>query len=451
MDNVLWSVGAFAVAIAVLVTFHEFGHFWVARRLGVKVLRFSVGFGRPVWRRVGCSGTEYVVAWIPLGGYVKMLDEREGEVPEAELAQAFNRQALWRRAAIVFAGPFFNFILAVLLYWLVWMIGVPGLKPIVGSPPQATAAAAAGLHGHDQVLSVDGAAVNSWRDVRTAVLKHALDDAAMHLVVRRPDGSEHAVTIAMAGVRVAPKYLFGDVGLQPYEPPIPPVLEKVLPDSPAQAAGLHAGDKLLAYNGVKLASWQQWVKYLQAHPGDNVKLAVERDGRQLSLGLHVGTTQRGSKTIGRMGAAVKVPQALWQGMRIKQRRSVFAAVPAALDQTWQMTVVTLQLGYRVAVGDISLKNIGGPIRTAEAAGYSARIGWVAFLSFLAFVSINLGIINLLPVPVLDGGHLLYCGIEAVRGVPLSEKAQLIGQQFGLMLLALLIGVVFYNDIASLIS
>ncbi|TAM13040.1 MAG: RIP metalloprotease RseP [Nevskiaceae bacterium] len=451
MDNFLWSAGAFAVAIAVLVTFHEFGHFWVARRLGVKVLRFSVGFGRPLWRRTGRDGVEYVVAWLPLGGYVKMLDEREGDVEESELPRAFNRQQLWKRAAIIFAGPLFNFVLAVLLYWVIWMAGVPGLKAFVAAPAAGTAAAEAGLAARDRVVDVEAKPVATWQDVRTAVLEAALGGRPLHMTVRDPAGTTRDVTLDMKHVRVAPEHLFGDVGLVPYQPPLLPVLDKVMPDTPAQRAGFQAGDRLLAYNGVTLQSWQQWVDYLRAHPGQNIAVKVRRGSGDQVLNLAVGTTHQDGKAVGVMGAAVTVPPDLWQDLQVVQRFGVFTALSAALHETWQMSVVTLQLGYRVATGDISLKNIGGPIRTAEAAGYSARVGWIAFVAFLAFVSINLGIVNLLPVPVLDGGHLLYCGIEAVLGAPLSERAQLAGQQFGLMLLAVLIGIVFYNDIASLVS
>ncbi|HEU0197355.1 MAG TPA: RIP metalloprotease RseP [Nevskiaceae bacterium] len=451
MDNVLWSTGAFAVAIAVLVTFHEFGHFWVARRLGVKVLRFSVGFGRPIWRHVARDGVEYVVAWLPLGGYVKMLDEREGEVPEAERHRAFNRQRLGKRAAIVFAGPFFNLVLAVLLYWVIWVAGVPGLKPVLGAPSPTSAAAAAGLVQGDRVLAVDGKAVASWQALRTAVLRHALGDKTLSLRVRHPDGQVGDVAVNLSRVRAGPQHLFGDVGLTPFTPPIPPVLDKVLPDTPAQRAGFRGGDQLLSYDGVALHSWQQWVRFLQAHPGATVRVVVRRAYHDVPLNLKVGQTIRDGHVVGLMGAAVTVRPDLWQDLRIDQRLSVLDALPAALRETWQMSAVTLQMGYRVLVGDISVRNIGGPIQTAEAAGASARVGWIAFLSFLAFVSINLGIVNLLPVPVLDGGHLLYCGIEAVRGAPLSERAQIVGQQFGLVFLALLIGTVCYNDIASLMG
>lgn len=451
MDNVMWSTGGFIVMVAVLVTFHEFGHFWVARRLGVKVLRFSVGFGRALWRRVGRDGTEYVIAAIPLGGYVKMLDEREGAVDAADLSSAFNRQSVAKRSAIVAAGPAFNFILAVVAYWAVWVIGMPDLKPVIAAPVAHSVAAQAGLRAHDTVVQIDDKPIRTWSTLRTALLAHTLNDPEMHLQIRDPGGALRNVNLDLSKVRVDPKYLFSDIGLNPYQPPIPPVLKEVLPDGPAAAAGFKPGDHLLSYDGTPLSSWQQWVRYLQAHPGTVVEVEVQRDGRPLNLNLAVGSVKRGGKTIGHIGAGVEVPAGLWHDLEVDQRLGVFAAVPAALHQTWQMSTLTLELGYRIITGDISLRNIGGPIRTAEAAGYSAQMGFVAFLSFLAFVSINLGIVNLLPVPVLDGGHLLYCGLEVIRGSPLPERVQAVGQQVGLTLLALLIGVVFYNDIASLMS
>lgn len=451
MHTVLWSTAAYIVAVGILVTFHEFGHFWVARRAGVKVLRFSIGFGRPLWRRMGRDGVEYVVAAIPLGGYVKMLDEREGEVAPADVHRAFNRQSVAKRAAIVFAGPAFNFLLAVLVYWAVWVMGMPDLKPIMAAPSAHSAAAAAGLQAHDTVLAIDGAPIQTWSQLRTALLAHTLNDRHLTLRLRDADGQQRTATLDLSKVRVDPQYLFNDIGLQPYQPDIPPVLSQVAPGDAAAQAGFRPGDRLLAYDGTALQSWQQWVRYVQSHPGAVVKVQLRRDGKPLTLTLAIGSVSQQGHTIGHFGGGVEVPPGLWHDLEVDQRLSVAAAFPAALHQTWQMSVLTLELGYRVITGDISLRNIGGPIRTAEAAGYSAQMGVVAFLSFLAFVSVNLGIVNLLPVPVLDGGHLLYCAVEAVRGSPLPERVQAFGQQLGLTLLALLIGVVFYNDIASLMS
>lgn len=450
MSEFVWSAAAYLVAVGVLVTFHEFGHFWVARRCGVKVLRFSVGFGRPLWSRRARSGVEYVVAAIPLGGYVKMLDEREGEVAPAERALAFNRQSLLKRTAIVAAGPVFNFLLAVIAYWAMYVIGLPDLKPLVAAPPPASAAARAGVTGGDEVLAVGGSKVANWSQLRTALVAHSLDGGRLQLTVRDPSGRERKLAVDLHGVRVDPEYLFGDLGLSPFEPPIPPVLSEVVPGSPAQRAGFEVGDRLLAYDGQRIASWQAWARYVRAHPGATVQLEVERHGTRRRLDVALGH-QSADPSVGFFGAGVERSAQLWQSLRADERLGPLQAVPMALTQTWRMSTLTLRLVERIFTGEISLRNIGGPIRTAEVAGFSAQMGVAAFLSFLAFVSVNLGLINLFPVPVLDGGHLLYFLVEAIRGAPLSERAQALGQQLGLTLLALLIGIVFYNDITSLMG
>lgn len=451
MHTIIWSTAAYLVVIGILVTFHEFGHYWVARRLGVKVLRFSIGFGKPLWRRVSRSGVEFVIAAVPLGGYVKMLDEREGPVDAAERSLAFNRQPVWRRAAIAAAGPAFNFVLAIIVYWALWVHGIPDLKPVIAAPPPQSAAYTAGLKAGETVLQVNGKPIKTWSTLHTDLLADVLGGHTLNLKVREPDGGTRSVSVDLSKVRVDPRYLFSDIGLSPDQPRIPPVLQRVLPGEPAAQAGFKAGDRLLRYADTPIYSWQQWVRYLQGHPGGVVNVEIARDGHHLRRTLAIGRIQQDGKTIGHFGAAVEVPKGLWHDLETEQRYSVWSAVPAALHRTWLMSVLTLQLGYRVITGDISVSNIGGPIRTAEAAGYSAQLGLTAFLSFLAFVSVNLGIVNLLPVPVLDGGHLLYCAAEAVRGSPLPERIQSIGQQVGLTLLVLLIGIVFYNDISSLMS
>ena len=451
MHTVIWSTAAYLIVIGVLVTFHEFGHYWVARRLGVRVLRFSIGFGKPLWRHVSQSGVEFVIAAIPLGGYVKMLDEREGPVDPSDRLLAFNRKPVWRRAAIVAAGPAFNFILAILVYWVIWVHGVPAFKPVVAAPLSHSSAQEAGIHGGDRILKVNGKPINTWSALHTDLLMHVLGDRHLQLQVRQPDGKTRQVSLNLDKVRVDPRHLFDDIGLVPYEPPIAAVLQEVLPHSPAAQAGFKAGDRLLRYDSTAIHSWQQWVRYLQAHPGSVVHVVIARNGRTMSRTLAIGRTESDGKVIGHFGAAVEVPKHLWHDLETVQRYGVLAAVPASLRRTWLMSELTLQLGYRVVTGDVSVRNIGGPIQTAEAAGFSAEMGLISFLSFLAFVSVNLGIVNLLPIPVLDGGHLLYCAAEAVRGSPLPERIQSIGQQVGLTLLMLLIGIVFYNDIASLMS
>lgn len=448
MLDLLWSVGGYLLAVAVLVSFHEFGHFWVARRLGVKVLRYAMGFGRPLWKRVGRDGTEYVIAALPLGGYVRMLDEREGPVAASELSRAFNRQHLLTRVAIVAAGPIFNFVLAVAAYWAVFVIGMPDLKPFIAAPAEQSVAARMGLQSGDRIVSADGHPIVTWSALRTLLISHALDRSPMSVAVLRGHEAPRELQMDFSSVRVDPEFLFDDLGLHAYQPPLPAVLSEVLPNSPAAQAGFVVGDRLLSNDGQAISSWQQWAAFVHAHPGHVTRVSVLRGGVAHDVNVLLGSQGQGDHRIGRFGAGVEDQPQLWHDLQSEYRLDPLAAVPAALTQTWRMSSLTGVLLWRVVTGDISPRNLGGPIRTAEAAGVAVRLGLVSFLSFLAFVSINLGLVNLLPVPVLDGGHLLYYLVEAVRGTPLSERAQAFGQQVGLTLLALLIGFVFYNDIVS---
>lgn len=450
MLSFLWSVGSFVLAIGVLVAFHEFGHFWVARRLGIRVLRFSIGFGRPLWRRVGRDGVEYVIAALPLGGYVKMLDEREGEVTAADLPRAFNRQPVWSRIAVVAAGPAANFLLAVALYWLVFVLGSPGLKPVLDEPAPESRAAAAGLHRGDEILAINESPVPTFQVLRGELIERALDSESLELEVRNPEGQVRHATMALAGVRVDPIYLFQDMGLHPFQPEIPALLAEVIPGGAAEAAGLKAGDRLLDYDGAAISSWGPWAAWVRAHPGDMVTLGYERDGARQSVSLIVATELVDGENIGRIGARVDVPAGLWDNLMTEYRLDAMDAAPAAIAQTLHMSGLTLKLLWRMVLGDVSVKNVSGPIQIAQVAGYTASIGLVSFLNFVAIVSVSLFVLNLLPVPVLDGGHLLYYGVEAVKGSPLSEQAQVFGQKIGLVLIVALMGLAIYNDILSLI-
>lgn len=444
----LWSVASFIVAIGVLVAFHEWGHFWVARRLGVKVLRFSVGFGKPLWTHVGRDGTEYVIAAIPLGGYVKMLDETEAAVTAEELPRAFNRQKLWKRSAIVAAGPAFNFILAIAAYWLVYVSGVAGMKPLIADPPAQTRASQAGLKSGETIVRLGDEPVTNWQDLRTQLLSAVLDHDVLALRVQDARGSERPVNIDLRGVRVDPEVVFDDLGLHPYEPVIAPVLAEVVPGDPAEQAGLRAGDTLLARDGEPIASWQDWTVWLRAHPGSVVKLQVQRGGEVIETTLLVA---RGDNGQGRFGARVEVPYGLFENLRTEIRYTPAEALLKSVSQTVHMSVLTLQMLGRMITGEVSVKNVSGPIQIAQFAGYSASAGVVTFLIFIAVVSISLGVLNLLPIPVLDGGHLLFYAVEAVKGSPLSERAMAIGQRFGVTVLLALMGLAFYNDLHRLLS
>ena len=450
MLDVLWSIAAFIVALGVLVSFHEFGHFWVARRLGVKVLRYSIGFGRPLWTRTGRDGVEYVIAALPLGGYVKMLDEREGEVPAAEVHLAFNRQNPWKRIAIVAAGPAANFLLATFLYWVVFMWGVPALKPVLADPPAHTRAAALGLHSKDEILAVDAEPVTTFQELRIQLIEHALSGRAAALSVRGAGGLVDTKVLDMAGARVDPQFLFEDLGLNPYQPPAPPVLGQIVGGSAAQAAGLRTGDRILTINGAAITLYQELFDWVRAHPGAVARFEVERGKEKIALTAIIASENDGEKTQGRLGAGVDVPDELWDNLTIEYQLSVVDAAPAAVVQTGRMSALILKMMVRMVLGDVSVKNVSGPIQIAQFAGYTASIGLVSFLSFIAIMSVSLGVLNLLPVPVLDGGHLLFFGVEIVKGSPLSERAQSIGQHVGLTVLIALMGLAFYNDILRLI-
>lgn len=448
MLDLVWSIGGFLVAIGVLVAFHEFGHYWVARRCGVKVLRFSLGFGKPLWTRTSKDGVEWVVSALPLGGYVKMLDEREGEVAASERHLAFNTQSVGKRALIVVAGPAFNFMLAILFYWATFILGVEGIKPLLAEPPAMSIAAKAGLHKGDQVLSVGDTQVATWNTLRTELLSRALEGKNVPVEIKAADGTLRQLDVDLTTVRVDPEYLFADLGFEVYQPEIPAVIESVVSGDPADVAGLKAGDLLLSFNNTPITSWQQWATWLRAHPGEVVKVQLKRGSETLERNLIIGHGENG---IGKIGTRVAVPPELWQDLRAEDRLDPIAAVPAAIRYTGQMSMLTLKMLWRMVLGDVSIKNVSGPIQIAEVAGITAQVGLVPFLAFMAIVSVSLGVLNLLPVPLLDGGHLLYYAVEAVKGSPVSERVMEMGQRLGVTFLVALMGLAFYNDIARLLN
>lgn len=448
--SILWSAGAFVVALGVLVAFHEYGHFWVARRLGVKVLRYSIGFGKPLWRRVGRDGVEYVIAAIPLGGYVKMLDEREAEVPEAEAHRAFNRASVYRRIAIVSAGPLANFLFAVVAYWLVFVIGTNALRPVLDTVPEASIAHEAGLRGGELVLALDGSAIDSWDALRPALIEAALGGGEVPIRVA-DDGIEQEHRLDFTGVSADPQTLFPRLGLNPRRPSIPAQIESVTAGSPAEAGGLQPGDTVIAAGDTRIDNWRDFQVWVSQRPSQTVALTVQRDGRREVVDLTIGRVERDGQAMGQIGVSVRVPDGAWQADTVRVRRGPLAAVPAALDQTWTMSVLTIRMLGRMVTGDVSLKNVSGPLHIAEYAGRTAQIGLVTFLSFMAIISVSLGVLNLLPVPVLDGGHLLYYLVEMLKGSPVSEHTQVVGQQVGLLLLFMLMSLAFYNDISRLIG
>lgn len=452
MNNILVAIPAFLVTLGILITVHEFGHYWVARRMGVKVLRFSIGFGKPLWmRRAGPDNTEYVIAAVPLGGYVKMLDEQEGEVPEHEIHRAFNRQHVARRFAIVCAGPVFNFLFAILAYWAIFVVGVEGLKPIVGEVREGSIAQAAGLMAGDQIVAVGGQATPTREVLGFVLLDKVLEREPISMTVRDQAGSPQRrnLTLESLPTKLESNDIFADLGIRPLYPPVPAVIGELVSGAPAAQAGLQKSDRILAVDGQDIKDWADWVRYLQARPGHAVTLDIERADKPLRLALQLGSKQNAAGlAVGYAGAGAELPE-IPPELRAEVRYTPGAALGQAFVKSWQVTSLSLRMLGKMVLGEASLKNLSGPISIAEYAGYSASDGWVTFLSFLAIVSISLGIVNLLPIPLLDGGHLMYYVAEAVKGSPVSQKVQLVGQQIGIALLLGMIVLAFYNDLIRL--
>ncbi|NEV61484.1 RIP metalloprotease RseP [Thiorhodococcus minor] len=453
--DLLFTIGSFVVALAILIAVHEFGHFWVARRLGVRVLRFSIGFGKALarWQRRP-DGTEYVIAMIPLGGYVKMLDEREEEVPEALLDQAFNRQPLWKRTAIVAAGPLFNLLFAIFAYWAVFMAGDTGLKPVVGTVEPASIAAESGFRPGDELIQVGDRAARSWETAVFAVTVEAMDGADLSVRVRDDRGEERVLVVpggVIADLAEEPN-LLDHLGLEPSRPQIPPVIGEIVPGEAADQAGLQVGDRILSAGGVPVTSWQAWVEMVRDRPGEPMQLDVERDGAVVrDLAVTPRVIDSGGERVGRIGAGVDVPEDLMAGYLVKVSYGPVEAMSEAVGKTVEMSALMLRVMGRMLVGEASVRNLSGPITIAEAAGRTASYGLDSFVKFLAIVSISLGILNLLPIPVLDGGHLLFFFVEWIKGSPLSEEAQLQGQKVGFVLLAALMTLAFYVDLSRLLG
>jgi regulator of sigma E protease len=448
------SLAAFLLAIGVLITVHEFGHYWVARKMGVKVLRFSIGFGKPLWtKRGGADQTEYVLAAIPLGGYVKMLDEREGEVASEELNRAFNRKSLKARFAIVAAGPIFNLAFAVVAYWIIFMLGVQGMTPIVGPVEANSAAAIAGLQERDRILSVDGETTTTWSGVNLALIDSILARDSVAITVEDMDRRVREVSIPVVdrAELMRDNRLLENLGIGIWRPELPPVIGQVIGGGAAAAAGLMSGDRIISADGEAIGDWRAWVLYVRARPAQNIDLIVNRDGKQLTIELTPKRISEGDKQIGRIGAGVQVPDGLYDDLRAVERYGPIDSIGVALKKTWSMSVLMLRMLGKMVVGEASVENISGPISIAQFAGQSAQIGLVPFLGFLAVVSISLGVLNLLPIPLLDGGHLLYYMVEAVKGSPVSEATEVFGQRIGIGILLALMLIAFYNDLTRILS
>ncbi|NBF10306.1 sigma E protease regulator RseP [Pseudomonas sp. Fl4BN1] len=449
--SALYMIVGTLVALGVLVTFHEFGHFWVARRCGVKVLRFSVGFGMPLLRWHDRRGTEFVIAAIPLGGYVKMLDEREGEVAAEEFDQTFNRKSVGQRIAIVAAGPIANFLLALVFFWGLAMLGSQQVRPVIGDVEAGSIAAKAGLGAGQEIVAIDGEPTSGWAAVNLQLVRRLGESGALQVLVR-----EQGTTVDSPRQLELDKWLKGadepdpirSLGIRPWRPALPPVLAELDPKGPAQAAGLKTGDRLLALDGQSLNDWQQVVDWVRVRPDTKIVLHVERDGAPIDVPVTLASRGESKAPNGYLGAGVKAVD--WPPEMLREvSYGPLEAIGEGARRTWTMSVLTLESLKKMLFGELSVKNLSGPITIAKVAGASAQSGIADFLNFLAYLSISLGVLNLLPIPVLDGGHLLFYLIEWARGRPLSDRVQGWGIQIGISLVVGVMLLALVNDLGRL--
>ena len=456
MGSAIHNIVFFIIAIGILVTFHEFGHYWVARLLNVKVLRFSVGFGKPLmmWRKTrGDDEIEFVLAAIPLGGYVKMLDEREAPVDDAEKARAFNNQPVLNRAAIVAAGPIFNFILAIFFYWVVFLNGIEGRAPVLDSPVVESVAAISGFLSEEQVVDVAGTKINTWQSFRMALIDHGLDGGDLAIKVVGPDNIEMTRMLALGDRNILETNddVVELLGFKPWQPDLPAVIGGTTDEGAAKKAGLLKGDKILAVDEAAITSWQQLVKIIQASAEKQLKLLVLRNDVEQIINLTPALREHKGQSSGFIGAYQNTPEEISNKLKATIEYGPVEAFAKAIEKTWTMSVLTLRVLGKMIQGQAALDNISGPITIATYAGVTASIGFITYIGFLAIISVSLGVLNLLPVPMLDGGHLFYYLIEIIKGSPVSERFEAMGQQLGLILLFMLMSLAIFNDIQRLLN
>jgi regulator of sigma E protease len=450
MGSALINLLSFVVAISLLVAIHEFGHYIVGRWAGMKVLRFSIGFGTPIWsRRAGKDNTEYCIASIPLGGYVRFLDSREGPVPPEDEGRAFNHRPIPQRIAVLVAGPLFNFLFAIVAYWALFMPGVMVLQPAVGAVEPGSYADRAGLEYGDKIVAVDGVAVRDWEAALVAILDTMVATGEVPLALEDARGGQRRAVLDVgsdAARLTEPGVLFDGLGFEVWQPPA--VIGGIMPGAAAEGAGLIAGDRISGIDGEPVQSWNDLLEIVQARPGEAVTVEYVRDGYAASVDLVLGEDGTGDERRGKIGIELANT---WEDYYVLRTYSPFESLTAAVEKTWTSTMFTVRMLGRMVTGDVSIKNISGPINIAQFAGESAERGMTYFLGFLAIISISLGVLNLLPIPVLDGGQIVYQVAELVKGSPLTERAQIIGQQIGILALLLLMSFAFYNDIARILG
>jgi len=462
LQTLIVNVLALIVTLGILVTFHEFGHFWVARRCGVKVLRFSIGFGKPFKSWYGKDGTEYAIAPIPLGGYVRMLGQDDlravhgDDISEEDRAQAFNFKPLWQRFAIVAAGPLANFLLAIVVFWLInVMYGQRGVAPVIAEVMPDSPAYVAGLRAGDEIVAIDGVDTNIWQQVTMQLLQRLGETGELHISAVPAQSNlprDYSIALQNWQSRTTEPDPLGSLGLIQYR--IPPVIDGVVAGGAAEQAGLQAGDRVVSANGTEITSWMQWVQMVRDHPELEMMVVVQRAGQSLDLAIQPGASvDRDGQRIGSIGAWVQ-PYDLRASLPPEMRReinyNVLSAVAPAVRETWDKSVFVLDSIKKMVIGLISVKNINGPITIAQVAGETASYGLEVYLGFLAILSISLGVLNLLPIPMLDGGHLLYYTIEAIIRRPVPEKVQAMGLQLGLLIIGGIMILAIYNDVSRLL-
>jgi len=450
MTGALTNLLAFIVAISVLVAVHEFGHYIVGRLCGMKVLRFSIGFGKPLWTKIaGEDRTEYCLSAIPLGGYVKFLDEREGPIDPEDQGRAFNHKPVASRIAVLLAGPFFNFLFAILAYWVLFVNGIPTMKPAVGEVAEGTYAAEAGLEFGDRILKVGDRLATDWETALVSMLDEMLGDGRVTLELEGEDGWVRETTIDVgddASRLTEPGMLFDGLGFQPWQPPA--MVGNVTEDGAAYAAGIEEGDRITAIDGESVVTFGDLQRIVRARPDETVTVELIRRNQDLSREVKLASQEQDGIRTGLLGVGISMASTDYWYVR---KYGPFRAIGQAIERSWTSIGFTVRMLSRMVTGEVSIKNISGPINIAQYAGNSAAAGLNAFLNFLALISISLGVLNLLPIPILDGGQIVYQSIEGLKGSPLSEKAQIFGQKIGILALLLLMSFAFYNDIARIIG